>query len=1079
VFMVLQAALAVLLSKLGAGTDVPVGSAVAGRTDEALDGLVGYFVNTFVMRTDLSGDPTFAELLARVRETALSAFEHPDVPFERLVEELAPVRSLARHPLFQVMLLLQDTATADGAPTGDRPGYEAATAKFDLDFSIGEVYDPDGAPAGLYGGLVASTDLFDPASARRIADRWVRVIDAVSADPRIRLSDVQVLAGDERATILTTWNDTAAAIADTTVVGLFESQAARIPDAVAVFTGDAEVTYAELDSRANRLARLLVDRGVGPDRVVAVVLERKVELVVALLAVLKAGAAYLPIDPAYPGGRTAFVLADSGAVCLISDQSLLDRLEEFEVRVGGYDIVPVVLLDDPAVAAELAAQPVGRPEEIELLPEHAIWVIYTSGSTGRPKGVLVGHRAAVNFLTSMRERFAFRPDDRLLAVSTVGCDMAGLEFYLPLLCGVPMILASQEQVLDPWALRDLIRTRAATVVHATPSLWRGLVADADDPVDWSGLRVYVGAEALPEDLARTLLTRTPAVTNLYGPTETTVWSTAKLLDGAATDLTSIGGPIANTQLYVLDDAFAPVAPGVHGELYIAGDGLARGYLGRPGLSAERFVACPFGDGGRMYRTGDVVRWSADGDLAFLGRVDDQVKIRGFRVELGEVEAVVAAHAGVAQATVIAREDEPGERRLVGYVVPRGTAADDLPAQVRAFVTVRLPAYMVPSAVVVLDALPLMPNGKLDRKALPAPDPAAVVTADNSTVSALERNIREVFAEVLGLESVGVDDDFFALGGHSLLAVRAVARLKERGMSFAVRDIFAAPTVSGLLGRSDLTSLRDVLDVLLPIRDHGDQPPIFCLHPAGGLSWCYLPLAGFIPGDIPLYALQARGLDGRTAFATSMTEMARDYLDQMRTVQPTGPYRLLGWSSGGRVAHEIAVQLQEAGDEVSALILLDIYPPRPPQEPGSAGGGNDPAELEEQPPPDPDTELHALRDWVRRVTGPLGGLSDDDCMRLARLFQNSQRVSVEHAYRRFDGDALVLVAAQDRPDEAPTPEAWEPYVTGTIRQARIPCLHHQMVDPEFLGDVWAAIADTVQGDRSDDTTTGRDTWTMTT
>ncbi|MEV4514733.1 amino acid adenylation domain-containing protein [Dactylosporangium sp. NPDC049525] len=1083
VFMVLQAALAALLSKLGAGTDIPIGSAVAGRTDEALDDLVGYFVNTFVMRTDLSGDPTFAELLARVRETALSAFEHPDVPFERLVEELAPARSLARHPLFQVMLLLQDPATAADDPPGTEAGPApdaAATAKFDLDFSIGELYDAEGKPAGLSGGLVAATDLFEPASARRIAERWVRVLEAVSADPQLRLSEVEVLGDGERATILGTWNDTAAGVPDATVVDLFEAQVARTPEAVAIIAGDVEVTFAQLDERANRLARLLTGRGVRPESVVAVVLERNVELVVALLAVLKAGAAYLPIDPAYPAGRTAFVLADSGAVCLISDGSLLDRLAEFEVRVGGHDIVPVVLLDDPAVAGELAGLPGGGLERgAALLPEHPIWVIYTSGSTGRPKGVLVGHRAVVNFLLSMRERFAFRTGDRLLAVSTVGCDMAGLEFYLPLVCGVPMILASQEQVLDPWALRDLIRTRAATVVHATPSLWRGLVADADDHVDWSRVRVYVGAEALPEDLARTLLDRTPSVTNLYGPTETTVWSTAKRIDATTADLTSIGGPVANTQLYVLDDALVPVAPGVHGELYIAGDGLARGYLGRPGLSAERFVACPFGDGGqRMYRTGDVVRWSADGDLAFLGRADDQVKIRGFRVELGEVEAVVATHPRVAQATVIAREDSPGDRRLVAYVVPSGGGDtledDDLTAQVRGFVALRLPAYMVPSAVVALDALPLMPNGKLDRKALPAPDPAAAATEDDIQVTALEQHIREVFAEVLGLETVGDEDDFFALGGHSLLAVRAVARLKERGMSFAVRDIFAAPTVKGLIGRADLSSLRDVLGVLMPIREEGSQQPIFCVHPAGGIGWCYLPMARFVPSDIPLYALQARGLDGTSPFAASVAEMAEDYIEQLRTVQPAGPYRLLGWSSGGRVAHEIAVRLQNAGEEVSALILLDIYPPRPDADYGPVGGEDAPADLEELPPPDPDAELFALRDWVRGMTGPLGGLSDEDCINFARLFLNNQRISAEHSYGRFDGDVMVLVAGVDRTERAGSPGDWAPYVTGTVREAQIACRHSQMVEPEWLGDVWSAIegllGDSTPSPRAD---TGRD------
>ncbi|MGI5182532.1 amino acid adenylation domain-containing protein [Dactylosporangium sp. CA-152071] len=1075
-FMLLQAALAALLSKLGAGQDVPIGSAVAGRTDEALDNLVGYFVNTFVMRTDLTGDPTFAELLARVRETALSAFEHPDVPFERLVEELAPARSLARHPLFQVMLLLQDPATAgDGPPAAEpEPQEGAATAKFDLDCSIGELYDATGAPAGMFGGLVAATDLFETATAQRIVERWVRLLAAVSADPLLRLSEVEVLSGDERATVLGAWNDTAAGVPDTTVVGMFEAQAARTPQAVAVIRGDTEVTYAELDDRANRLARLLIGRGVGPESIVAVVLERDVDLLVALLAVLKAGAAYLPIDPAYPAGRTAFVLADSGAVCLVSDGGLLDRLEEFEVRVGGHDIVPVVLLDEPGVAGELAALPGAPVEEGErrgaLLPEHPIWVIYTSGSTGRPKGVLVGHRAVVNFLESMRQRFAFGPGDRLLAVSTVGCDMAGLEFYLPLVCGVPMILASQEQVLDPWALRELIRSREATVVHATPSLWRGLVADADDRVDWSGVRVYVGAEALPDDLARTLLERTPALTNLYGPTETTVWSTARHTTAGAADLTSIGGPIANTQVYVLDDALDPVAPGVRGELYIAGDGLARGYLGRPGLSAGRFVACPFGGGGqRMYRTGDVVRWSNEGDLAFLGRADDQVKIRGFRVELGEVEAVVAAHPRVAQATVIAREDDPGDRRLVAYVVPSAASGepgeDDLPGQVRAFTAQRLPAYMVPSAVVALPVLPLMPNGKLDRKALPVPGPVTAAVDDDIQVTALERHIREVFAEVLGVQTVGDEDDFFALGGHSLLAVRAVARLKDRGLSFAVRDIFAAPTVKGLLGRAGLSSLRDVLGVLMPIREDGDQPAIFCVHPAGGLGWCYLPMAGAVPRDIPLYALQARGLDGAAPFAASLGEMAQDYIDQLRTVQPAGPYRLMGWSSGGRVAHEIAVRLQAAGEEVSALILLDVYPPRPEPEHGpldgeAAGGGS--TDLEEPAPPDPEAELLALRDWVRGMAGPLGGLSDEDCVHFAHCFLNNQRISAEHTYGRFEGDVMVLVAGADRPADARSAQDWQRYVSGAVREAEIDCRHSQMVEPRWLGEVWSAVEEYVQG-----------------
>jgi thioesterase domain-containing protein len=367
--------------------------------------------------------------------------------------------------------------------------------------------------------------------------------------------------------------------------------------------------------------------------------------------------------------------------------------------------------------------------------------------------------------------------------------------------------------------------------------------------------------------------------------------------------------------------------------------------------------------------------------------------------------------------------------------------------------------MVPSAVVLLDVLPLTPNGKLDRKALPDPEPTAGVKADNSNITALEEHIREVFAEVLGVDSVGVEDDFFALGGHSLLAVQAVARLKERGLSFYVRDVFAAPTVSGLMARMSLSSLRDVLDVLLPIREQGDEPPVFCIHPGGGMSWCYMPMARFAPGGIPLYALQARGLNGESAFAASLTEMAYDYIEQIRTVQATGPYRLLGWSFGGQVAHEVAVRLQEAGEEVSTLIILDTYPPprRVDAEPVDGDGEDGPADIELMPPPDPDSELLALREWVRRTAGPLGGLSDDECLFFARLFLNNQRIAIEHTYGRFDGEALVLVAGKDRPEDAPTARDWEPYVSGTVSEARIPCIHSQMVDPEWLGEVWSAIA----------------------
>ncbi|WP_405774627.1 amino acid adenylation domain-containing protein [Streptomyces sp. NBC_00859] len=1072
-FMVLHGALSVLLSKIGAGTDVPIGSAIAGRTDDALDDLVGYFVNTFVLRTDLAGDPTFREVLGRVREAGLGAFAHPDVPFERLVEELSPARSMARHPLFQVMLLLQnnDQAVLDlegvaaqrGAPVARVAGAPAeAVVKFDLDISVAELYDAEGAPAGMRGSVVAAADLFDSASVERIAERLTRVLTAFAADPGIRLGEVNVLGEDERVRMLAEWNATEAQVPEATVVELFEAQAAHTPGAIALVHGDTELTYAELDARANRLARYLVGRNIGPEAVVAAVFERTVDLVVALLGVIKAGAAYLPIDPAYPADRIAYVIADSEAVCVLTSEDLHARPTAPEHRPQ----VPVVLLDGVEVTERLAryeSRPLTDAERTAALrPEHLMWVIYTSGSTGRPKGVLVEHRAIVNFLSAMQDRFALGADDRLLAVSTHGCDMAGFEFYLPFLNGARMVLASQEQVLDPWALRSLIRTTGANIVHATPSLWRGLIADAEDPVDWTGVRAMIGAEALPSDLARTLLSRTPTLSNLYGPTETTVWSTAKELTGEGADPTSIGGPIANTQVYVLDQALTPVPAGVAGELYIGGKSVARGYLGRPGLTAGRFVASPFGGTGqRMYRTGDVVRWTAEGDLQYVGRADDQVKIRGFRVELGEIESILSTHPAVGQAVAVVREDTPGDQRLVAYVVPNrvttqdaeeeSVATDRLGQEVRVITQDRLPGYMVPSAVVVIDRLPLMPNGKLDRKALPVPEAAPDEETANWAVTSFEDNMCDAFAEVLGVDSVGVDDDFFALGGHSLLAVRLVEALRSRGVSIAVRDLFASPSVAELMKGMSLSSIRDALGVLLPIREQGKQPPFFLVHPAGGLSWCYMPMARHVDADIPLYGLQSRGLDGTSEVVASVPEMAADYIEQIRSVQASGPYRLLGWSYGGAVAHEMAVQLQAAGDEVSALVILDQYPwtLRVEEE---AGDHTDEAEI------DLEAKVDQLIEVVRQEAGgALGAATEEEYRTFARILQNHRTVRVGHRHGRFDGDALLIVARESKPEGTATAELWRPHITGEITEADIPCTHYEMARPETLAAVWTEVS----------------------
>ncbi|MGW2130387.1 amino acid adenylation domain-containing protein [Streptomyces coelicoflavus] len=773
-FMVVQAAWATLLSRLGAGEDIPVGTPVAGRTDEALDDLVGFFVNTLVLRADLSGNPSFSRLVDRVRETSLGAYAHQDVPFERLVEVLNPTRSLARHPLFQTMLMWNnndDRLASEAA--GDLGGLTAETlplgtrvAKYDLTLALKEAYTADGGADGLHGHLEFATDLYDRSTAENLVERFTRVLRTVVERPETSVAEVDVMAPGERERVLGEWNDSDREVPDVTLTRLLADRVAVSPEACALVFGDLALSYEELNARANRLAHWLVERGAGPERLVAVPLPRSVDLVVALLAVLKSGAGYVPVDPEFPEERIAHILQDAAPVLTLTDGLLAGT------DLSSYGV------QDPVVPG--------------LSGGNTAYVIYTSGSTGRPKGVAVPHGALVNFLAAMQDRFVLGEGDRLAAVTTVGFDIAGLELFLPLLHGARVVLAPREVVRDPVALGALVRESGATLMQATPSLWQALCEAGGLP---AGLRVLVGGEALPVSLARSLAGDGRAVTNLYGPTETTVWSSAA--EVTESGAVSIGGPVANTRLYVLDAGLCPVPVGVAGELYIAGAGLARGYHGRPGLSAERFVADPFGlPGTRMYRTGDLVRRSASGELEYLGRSDFQVKVRGFRIELGEIESVVAGHPDVGRAAVVVREDTPGDKRIVAYVVPGPDGSPDGDV-LRKHVAVTLPDYMVPSAFVVLDALPLTPNGKLDRAALPAPALGALGEG-RPPRTPQEEALCGLFAEVLGVPEVSVDDDFFALGGHSLLANRLAARVRSTlGKEMSIRAFFERPTVAAL------------------------------------------------------------------------------------------------------------------------------------------------------------------------------------------------------------------------------------------------------------------------------------------
>ncbi|MEU3602320.1 amino acid adenylation domain-containing protein [Streptomyces sp. NPDC006798] len=809
-FMVVQAALAALLGRLGAGADIPIGFPTAGRGDDALEELVGFFSNTLVLRTDLTGDPAFTELLDRVREAALDALSHQDVPFETLVEDLVRDRTPARHPLFQVMLVLQNTRAGRldlPGVTARREPVEKGTTPFDLVIELDDTSPAADGPAGLGGAVHFSTELFDTATIHAVAERLLLLLRAVTERPDTRLSALDLFRPGERDRVLTRWNATEHPVPATTLPAMLESWAARDPGRTAVTAAGERLSYAALNARANRLARELIAHGAGPEQVVAIALPRSPDLIAAVWAVLKAGAAYLPLDPGYPAERVAFLLAD------VRPTALLTTGATPVTAPGG---TPRIDLDDPAVRNRIDARPADDVPDAErtspLRPDTPVYTIHTSGSTGTPKGVTMVSGAMVNLVHCHTEWIArdqeSPPAGPVAQFSAFSFDVSAWEIIEPLTAGKQVAVPDADVRRDAAALTRWLDEHAVHEICA-PQVMVEAIADAalEQGLDLPALRdLSQGGEALRlTPRLRAFLARRPGrrLHNLYGPTETHLVTAfalpAEALPGWESTTAPIGGPIWNTRLHVLDPWLRPVPPGVKGELYIAGTALARGYWARPGLTSGRFVADPFGPAGsRMYRTGDVVRWTEDGLLAFAGRTDDQVKVRGFRVEPGEVESVIARHEHVAQVAVVVRDDgTPGAgKRLVAYVVARpGTELGE--AGLRAFAAASLPDFMLPSATVFLDRMPLTLSGKVHRRALPVPD-FSRRTGVLEPRTPREKALCGLFAELLGLDRVGADESFFELGGHSLLATRLTSRIRTvLDIEVAVRAVFEAPTPAAL------------------------------------------------------------------------------------------------------------------------------------------------------------------------------------------------------------------------------------------------------------------------------------------
>jgi surfactin family lipopeptide synthetase A len=698
---------------------------------------------------------------------------------------------------------------------------------------------------------------------------------------------------------------------------LFEAQAAKTPNAIAVVFGDQQLTYGELDRQANQLAHHLIRLGATPDGLIGICLERSAEMVVGLLGILKAGGAYVPLDPAYPRDRIAYMLENAEAPLLVTQQSLTENLPATEAKT--------VLIDSDW--PEIAKQSLQSPA-LSLDPENRAYVIYTSGSTGKPKGVQIPHRAVVNFLTTMAKRPGMQASDRLLAVTTLCFDIAGLEMYLPLTVGASLEIVTRATASDGNQLAAKLKTAGTTVMQATPATWRMLLE-----AGWAGdrkLKILIGGEAVSQKLAGQLVERSGSVWNVYGPTETTIWSTLSQMRGDSP--VTIGRPIGNTEIFILDTLLQPVPIGVAGELHIGGDGLARGYLKRPELTAEKFIrhASSSDRDARLYKTGDLVRYLPDGNIEFLGRIDHQVKIRGFRIELGEIEAVLRQHAAINETVVVAREDTPGEKRVVAYFVATGNAAPTV-AELRAFLREKLPEYMLPSVFVSLKTMPLTPNGKVNRQALPAPDQADLAPKTEFAAARDENEARlvRIWENVLNVRPIGIHDNFFELGGHSLIAVRLMNQVESAfGKTLPIATLLQASTIAQLGALVGKNGAAPAWSCVVPIQAGGSKQPFFCIHGANGAVVRFHSLARYLGQDQPFYGIQARGLDPAHAPHSTIEEMATHYVAEIRKVQAHGPYVLGGYSLGGAIAFEMAQQLSAEGQPGSTVVLFDTNFPDP-------------------------------------------------------------------------------------------------------------------------------------------------------
>jgi amino acid adenylation domain-containing protein len=1026
---VLQAAWGQLLMWLTGQHDVAFGTAVSGRPAEVVgaDSMVGLLINTVPVRATITAATTTADLLDQLQRAYNHTLEHQHLA-------LNEIHRVAGHDqLFDTLFVYENYPIDTAELSGDHElAITELTAREHNHYPLTVAAEP-GRELGFR--VEFDTDVFDAVSIEALIERLERVLVAMIADPGRRLSSVDVLDEGEHARLDEIGNRavlTAPAPTPVSIPVLFAAQVARTPEAVAISFEDRSMTYRELEEAANRLAHLLAAQGAGPGQCVALLLSRSVEAIVAIVAVLKTGAAYLPIDPGLPAQRIGFMVADAAPIAAITTADLRSRLD-------GHDVV-VIEVNDPRIDAQPSTAPAAPA------PDDIAHINYTSGTTGVPKGVAITHHNVTQLMESLD---ASLPQVGVWAqCHSYAFDFSVWEIWGALLHGGRLVVVPESVARSPEDLHALLVGEGVSVFTQTPSAVEVLSTEG-----LGSMALVVAGEACPAEVVDRWAPGRVMV-NVYGPAETTMWASKSAPLMAGSGVVPIGSPVSGAAFFVLDGWLRPVPVGVVGELYVAGSGVGCGYWRRAGLTASRFVACPFGGaaapGQRMYRSGDLVCWGADGQLQYLGRADEQVKIRGYRIELGEVQAALNGLDGVDQAVVIAREDRPGDKRLVGYVI--GTAD---PAKARAVLGERLPAYMVPAAVVVLQQLPLTPNGKLDRRALPAPE-YQDVDHYRAPGTLTEEILAGIYARVLGLERVGVDDSFFDLGGDSLLAMRLIAAINTRlDANLAVRTLFHAPSVRSLsqqLGQD----AGEVEIVPVEFLKEGTGVPLFCIPPAGGLSWPYHALGNYL--DCPIIGIQQTPQNGE-AEPASIRDMAQTYADRIQGVDPTGPYNLLGWSFGGVVAHEIAIELQRRGCLTAHLILLDASIIE-----SSAILKND-ILVEKQAEevllfylrdildiPDQDEPLTYERvEELLRKRGIVEFPQYKQLLALiARNFDTNIALARAHEPGVFNGDVDIFPAVGDEGDRSSSPmQSWRPYVTGDINIYPIDCTHQEMLSAESL------------------------------